>query len=445
MNSVVPIANPPSASANSAAPTWVARAGRWTELTVWVTTPWSTTPTTADSPVGDNRDVRLITDDERRARLGRRHLLAEPAGSPDEVAHALVGVHGTDPATTVQAILARSTATLDDVQDALYRTRTLVRVLAMRRTVFAVPREQVTTVWAAGADTVAREQRRMLGKLLTDSGVTDDPAPWIAHAEAAAIELFGDRADVTSADLSAADPLLATRLHVGSGAYVSSPTVASRLLTMLSAEGRVVRAEPRGGWTSMQFRWATTEAWCGDLGDLPPADEAAAVLAGRWLRRYGPAHEDDVQWWFGWTKTRTRAALAALDLVRVEMADRTGVVLADDVEPVDAPEPWVALLPALDPSTMAWKHRDFVLGARRADVFDGNGNGGPTVWVDGRVVGGWAHRDDGEVAVEMFEDVGTEASEQIAARADALSTTLGEVRLKARARRWTASEQRLRA
>ena len=88
------------------------------------------------------------------------------------------------------------------------------------------------------------------------------------------------------------------------------------------------------------------------------------------------------------------------------MTDRTGVVLADDVDEVRAPDPWVALLPALDPTTMGWKHRDFLLGPHRAELFDVNGNGGPTVWADGRIVGGWAHRDDGEVAFEIFDDIG---------------------------------------
>lgn len=389
------------------------------------------------STARENRDVRLIDDAERRARLGRRHLLAHPAGTPEEVARALVAVHGTDPATTVLAILARSTSTLGDVQAALYRSRTLMRVLAMRRTVFAVPREHVTTVWAGASDVVAREQRRLLAKMLVDSEVTDDPGPWIARVERAALDLFADRDDVISVELSAAHPDLATRLDAGM-------TVASRLLTMLSAEGRVVRAEPRGGWTSSQFRWATTAAWCGDLGEHPSAEAAAGVLAGRWLRAYGPARPDDLQWWFGWTRTRTRAALATLDTVEVTLEGGPGLVLSDDVDPVADPDPWVALLPALDPSIMAWKHRDFVLGTHRAQVFDTTGNAGPTVWVDGRIVGGWAHRDDGEVAVELFDDVGSEAASAVARRAEDLSTTLGEVRLKARARRWTPSENRLR-
>ncbi|MGJ9421848.1 winged helix DNA-binding domain-containing protein [Aeromicrobium sp. CF3.5] len=382
--------------------------------------------------------MRLIDDAERRARLGQRHGLANGFGSVEEVARALVAVHGSDPATTALALLARSTATLDDVQSALYEDRTLVRVMAMRRTVFAVPTDLVTTFWAGSSDVVAREQRRLLAKMLVDSDVTNDPVTWIRSAQALVLDAARSERTIASADLAAAEPLLVTRLDAGM-------TVASRLLTVLSAEGALVRAQARGGWTSSQFRWSLPDTWCGELGAWPSTEEAAGNLARRWLRTYGPAHLDDVQWWFGWTKTRTRAALATLELAEVQMDGRPGLVLADDVEPVGAPDPWVALLPALDPSIMAWKHRDFVLGRHRDQLFDATGNAGPTVWVDGRIVGGWAHRDTGEIAVELFDDVGTAARTAIHERAAALSTTLGDVRLKARARRWTPSENRLRA
>ena len=74
--------------------------------------------------------------------------------------------------------------------------------------------------------------------------------------------------------------------------------------------------------------------------------------------------------------------------VEVELDDGVGFVLPDDLDPVDPPEPWVALLPGLDPTTMGWKQRGWYLDPEvGAAVFDRNGNGGPTVWVDGRIVG----------------------------------------------------------
>jgi hypothetical protein len=391
--------------------------------------------------------MRRITDDERRARLGVRHALAgKGAADVVDAARAVVGLHGTDPASTFLAALARTPgATTDDLERALYDDRTLVRVLAMRRTVFAVPREDVGTVLAAAGADVGRQQRVQLGKMLADSGVTDDPGPWIDRAESAALAAMDGAGEITSPELATADPLLATRIEVAPGTkYATTVSAASRLLTLMSAEGKVVRTRPRGGWTSTQFRWATLDDWVGDVV-LPEADAAWSELARLWLAAYGPATVDDLQWWTGWTKTRTRAALATLDTVEVDLDGMPGLLLADDTEPTAVPEPWVALLPALDPSAMGWKHRDFCLGPHRGLVYDVNGNAGPTAWADGRIVGGWAQRDDGEVVVRLLDDVGTETSAQIDDRAAALTAMLGDVRLKARARGWTPVERELRA
>jgi hypothetical protein len=388
--------------------------------------------------------MRRISDQERRARLGVRHALAAPASDVVEAARSVVALHGTDPASTVLSALARTNgAVAADMERALYDDRSLVRVLAMRRTVFAVPRENAAAVLAAAGDVVAKQQRTLLAKMLVESGVTADPEAWIEKAEAAALAVITEAGEITSPDLAAADPVLGERVQVGSGKWTAEVSVASRLLTLMSADGSVVRARPRGGWTSTQFRWSTAEAWLGAVERPDPAD-AAAQLARWWFERYGPATPDDLQWWAGWTKTRTKAALATLDLVEVDLDGRPGAVLADDADPVAAPDPWIALLPALDPSAMGWKHRDWLLGEHREQVYDVNGNAGPTVWVDGRVVGGWAQRDDGEVVTRVLVDVGQEACEAIAARAAALTDLLGDVRLKARARGWTQVEKGLR-
>ena len=121
------------------------------------------------------------------------------------------------------------------------------------------------------------------------------------------------------------------------------------------------------------------------------------------------------------------------EVVEIELdGGATGLLPAADAEPVGAPDPWVALLPALDPTPMGWKGRDWYLGAHRARLFDRNGNIGPTAWSDGRIVGGWAQRDDGEVVVHLLEDVGAEVSGALAAEAAAVQDWLGDVVVKAR-------------
>lgn len=392
--------------------------------------------------------MRRITVEERRARLGVRHALADGHGAKTVVnsARAVVGLHSTDPASTFLAALARTPgASIDDVEHALYDDRSLVRVLAMRRTLFAVPREHVGIVLVgAGAD-IGRQQRTLLKKMLVESEVTDDPDPWIERAEAAALAAMKGAGEIISTELAAADPLLGTRIEVAPGTkYATSVSIASRMLTLLSAEGEVVRTRPRGGWTSTQFRWTTLDAWIGDV-ERPDTATASSDVAKAWLGSYGPASPDDLQWWTGWTKTRTKAALATIDTVEVDLDGTPGLLLATDADPVLAPDPWVALLPALDPSAMGWKHRDFCLGPHRSVLYDVNGNAGPTVWVDGRMAGGWAQRDDGEVAVTLLDDVGADATARVEERAAELTTMLGDVRLKARARGWTTVERELRA
>ena len=387
-----------------------------------------------------------MDDAQRRARVGLRHGLVPSAAATDvvEAADVVVALHGTDPAGTVLSAVVRTPGSRPaDVETALYEERSLVRVLAMRRTVFAV-RPDLAPACAAASDGVARSEERKLVAMVAAAGLPE-PERVVARAEAEALAVFAELENVTTKDLTSRSGLLATRVPHGSGRWAGETALAPRVLTTLSAKGLIVRARPRGGWTSTQFSWCLAERWHPALAGRIEPQAAATQVAEAWLRRYGPATPEDLQWWTGWTKTRTKAALAALDLVEVDTATGPAVVLADDTDPVAAPEPWVALLPALDPTAMGWKHRHHLLGEHREQVYDVNGNAGPTVWADGRVVGGWAQRDDGEVVAELFDDVGGSVRSEVERRAGALQELLGDVRLKARARGWTPVEKRLRS
>jgi len=144
----------------------------------------------------------------------------------------------------------------------------------------------------------------------------------------------------------------------------------------------------------------------------------------------------DLKWWTGWTVGLLERALAQLDTVEVQLdGGEVGLVLAGDEEPVAPPEPWVALLPGLDPAPMGWKSRAWYLGEHRERLFDRSGNIGPTVWWEGRIVGGWTQRkDSGEIAVGLLEDVGADAAAAIDAEAARLRPWLGDLRVTPRFR-----------
>jgi hypothetical protein len=380
--------------------------------------------------------MRRVDAEERRARLARRHRLT-PASRTQDVADAVrsvVAFHSSDPVTVFLSARARvRDFDARRLESALYDERTLVRMLAMRRTRCVVPRELVPVVDAGASQAVAANERRKLEKFVAESGVSDDPAAWLDAARAAALAALEARGEASTSELTGDHPLLAERLRLGIGTrWEAEVGAASRVLLLLAAEGKIVRDRPRGGWTASQYRWVPIER----LGVLEPFDpaEARAQLVGLWLGAFGPATEADIRWWTGWTARDARAALASVPHAEVDLGGAVGYVLGDDLEPEPRGEPAAALLPALDPTTMGWKERGWYLGPHAASLFDRNGNAGPTVWWGGQVVGGWAQRKDGGIVHRLLEDVGAEAKAAIAAEAESLADWLGTVRITPRFR-----------
>lgn len=387
--------------------------------------------------------TRRITAAERRARVGVRHRLAKRDGTAAAVSRALVALHGTDPASVFLAAAARMRSPdVTAIEREMYDDRALVRMLGMRRTVFTVPAELAPIVQAACTNDIARRERRRTLRFLDEAGVGD--AAWLREVEDATIAALRARGEAFTAELSADEPRLRERLVLAEGKkYEARPAIANRVLLGLAAEGRIVRGRPRGSWTSSQFRWSPMESWLPDGIPEVPAEIARAELVRRWLAAYGPGTLADLTWWTGLSLTHIRNALALIETEEVDLDGVPGVILAGDAEPAPAPGPWVALLPALDPTVMGWKERAWYLGQYGPRLFDRNGNAGPTIWCDGRVVGGWTQREDGEVVHRLFEDIGTEAATAVAAEAGRLTGWLRPARIAPRARARSPLEREL--
>jgi hypothetical protein len=372
--------------------------------------------------------VRGISVDERRARLARRHHLAAAARATDvvTVARDLVGLHGTDPVSVFVSAAARmKKPSIEAVEAALYDERNLVRMLAMRRTLFVEPLDLVPVVQAAASDAVAARERARLIKFLGEAGVASDPGPWLRKVEKKALKSLGSLGEATAGQLAAEVPELGEKLVLGRGKkYEATVSISGRVLLLLAVEGRVVRGRPRGTWISTQYRWVTAERWLAEPIARVPVDEARAALVRQWLWAFGPGTVDDIKWWTGWNAGDVRKALASVKPVEVD----GGLVLTDDTAPVRAGRPWVALLPSLDATTMGWKERGWYLGPHAPALFDRMGNAGPTVWCDGRVVGGWAQRRDGEIVYRLLEDIGRPATTAVDGAAEAVERLVGDIR-----------------
>ncbi|HEV3382817.1 MAG TPA: winged helix DNA-binding domain-containing protein [Trebonia sp.] len=394
--------------------------------------------------------TRKVTVAQRRARLAARHHLAAAAESVTAAAEAMVALHATDPVTVYLSAWARTGCARGDVEGALYEARGIVRMLGMRRTMFVLPAPLVPVVQAACTDDVARRLRRKLERDLERLGGITDAGKWLRDVGDGVVAVLTSRGSASGAELAEDEPRLRTQLlYAPDKSYGGLVNITSRVLMLLSAEGLIVRGHRRGGWSSGQFTWYPASVWLGGesgrggtagparggAGDGGTAAAAArAELARRWLLAFGPAPASDLRWWAGWTGAQAKAALAALPVTDVDLDGHPGVMLADDDVLDDEPAPVAALLPGLDPTPMGWQQRDWFLGPHGSALFDRTGNIGPTVWWEGRIIGGWAQRASGEIVCRVLEDAGSAAAAAVEAGAERLGTWLGSARVTPRFR-----------
>src|SRR3954451_16948608 len=379
--------------------------------------------------------TRRFTSEQRRARLAQRHRLTPDRRIEDvaRVADDVVVLHSSDPVTVyLSAMVRMARPSVPAVERALYDDRSVVRHHAMRRTLWVATPDVVRTMHAAATRKIALTERRRNVGLLGANGI-EDPERWMDDARSRLLDLLHEHGPATTRELGAKVDELRHPIELAPGkSYGATVSSHTRILLQLGFEGYLVRTRPVGTWVSGQYTWAAMDSWLdGGLGEVTER-EAARDLADRYLRAFGPATGTDLQWWAGWTAATTRRALQDAAAEPVDVDGGEAWVAADDAGRPDRPAPWVALLPSLDPTVMGWKQRDWYLPATAADAFDTNGNAGPTIWVDGRVVGAWAQTPDGELRTHYFEEIPPARRAEVQQRVSELASWIGDTRFTVR-------------
>src|SRR4051812_13362878 len=378
---------------------------------------------------------REITFAERRARLARRHRLvaAERTDDVGDIADSVVALHSSDPVTVYLSATARmADPSIDRVERALYVDRSVVRHHAMRRTLWVATPDVVRLMHTAATRKLVGPESRRTAGLLADNGVAD-PEAWLDDAREQVLAALHEHGPMTARTLGERVPALRHKIVMAPGkTYSATISAHTRVLLSLGFEGEIVRTRPTGTWVNGAYTYAAMDDWLdGGLGDLTER-EAACRLALRWLQAFGPGTSTDLQWWMGWTVATTRNALADCEAVEVMLDEGSGWVAPGDEKPVKPVGSWVALLPALDPTTMGWKEREWYLPQAAAGVFDRMGNGGPTIWVDGQIVGVWAQTQDGEICTHYFVESTAKQAATVEKRAEELRQMIGDTRFTPR-------------
>ena len=238
----------------------------------------------------------------------------------------------------------------------------------MRRTLWMVRAEDLPLIQAAASDRVAdNERRRLIADVAEGRRCAPTATRWLDRACAAVLRHLTEHGPASAKELRAALPELAGNYDPAPGKRWGGDTpLAPRVLTVLSVRGDIVRGPNDGAWTCRGHGGRPRRTGFRRRADPAAHEPARAALVRTWLRTFGPATVTDIKWWFGNTLTWARHALRDIDAVEVDLDGTPGFALPDDLEVEPAVDPWCALLPGLDVTTMGWYDRDWYLGGHRA-------------------------------------------------------------------------------
>jgi uncharacterized protein YcaQ len=359
----------------------------------------------------------LTWDRVRGWRLARHHLDRRvPARRLTDVVTDVCGIHAQVQSAAELQIWARvGGVTPEDVREALWEERRLVRTWAMRGTLHVLTAEDLP-LYAAALGTIDRWK----GVWLKYVGLTQ--AQFEALIEAIQQSLGArpiTREQLAEKVAERVGPAAQERMRSGWG----------ELLKPAAFRGSLISGPPRG----QNVTFVRPDRW---LGRWPRPDGDASVreVLRRYLHTFGPATHDDFARWWGVQPAPARRILRSMpedEVAEVEVGDTTASALAADVPLLGkaSPRGIVRLLPMFDHYVVGFRPREEIVEKRFAPrVFRKAAWISQTVLVDGRIAGIWAHEKAGrriEVTVEPFARLAAATKKVIADEADRLGRFLG--------------------
>ena len=321
----------------------------------------------------------------------------------------------------------RPTPSRADIDRALYDERSVVKQLAMRRTLFAFPRDLLPAVWGSASDRVARQLRTRLAKEVEANGIAKRrrglAQPDVRRRCSAALAEDGP---ATTAELRERIPALARRLELAPGkAYGGSFPIAPRVLGTLAASGAILRGGNDGDWRVSRPRWTLTEDWLGGARATKPSPKpATASWSSAGCARFGPGTEADLVWWLGRDQGR-RTPGAGRARRGGGRPRRRGRATCCPTTSTTCPSRSRGRRCCRCSTRPRWAGSSATSTSTRRTVphlFDTNGNAGTTAWWCGRVVGCWVQDHDGVVlGRSSARDIGAEAMRALDAEAERLT------------------------
>jgi hypothetical protein len=304
----------------------------------------------------------------------------------------------------------------DDVRDALWSTRTLVKTWAMRGTLHLIASDDLANFVAAAP---TRGQWGGPAWLKYFQVTEDELALIFSTVEKSLTAEPMTRAELVEAvGRATGRPELGAKLQSGWGSFLK-PAAHSGALVFGPDRGRNVTFVDPEEWLDRRIRRGA---------DAEPR-RALGRLVERFLWLFPGADQPGVgRWWGG--RATMRPVIKELDVATVDIEGSKGLVLAKDAATLDATKPFtgVRLLPGFDAYVNDLPRRVEALLPvdRHDDVHRVAGWVSPVVVVDGRVAGTWklASGKRGGIDVTPFGRLRSGVKNEIAAEADRIAAFL---------------------
>jgi hypothetical protein len=337
----------------------------------------------------------LPTWDEVRARRLARSFLTTRA-SPDrllEAVHDLGGVHAQVQASAELQLAVRVDGiTQQDIRDALWERRELVKAWTLRGTLHLHPADELP-LWYAAARAVWADEPQELGAWVDPKGELHPPLG------------RDDVKEIRDAVLGALDGRCLLREDLAAQVVQSiGPKGQGRLLSGFAFFGGAVLCQgpPQGSKITLARPDQWVEHW-----EERDEHESLREVCRRYLRTYGPVTPKDFGEWFASRQFKPADARALFDSIEneLEVVDVDGhdsFVLAGDTD-FPKSNSTVRLLPEYDVYVMGFRERDQLVPeeARRQVAAHGRGKyEGPAgvrfLMIDGIAAGLWERKKRGK-------------------------------------------------
>ena len=354
-------------------------------------------------------------------RLARQHLVERlPKARMLDVVREHVGIQAQVMSLAELQLNARVDGLRrDDVRDALWKKRSLVKTWAMRGTLHLIASDDL------GALVAANPTR---GVATTDAWlryfeVTEDELDTIFRTVDATLSgKPRTRAELVDAVGNATGrPDLAAKLQSGWGSFLK-PSANRGHLVFGPDRGRNVTFVDPEAWLRRRVRATASRQ--------TDPNRALGVLVDRFLRLFPGADTAGIGRWWGSRYTMKQAIEAAGGIVSIDVEGTAALARRADLDELAATQPFVGvrLLPGFDAYVNDLPRRvDALMPAdRHDDVHRVAGWVSPVVVVDGRVMGTWELETGarGGVQVRPFGRWPGTARREIAAEVDRIAAFL---------------------